>query len=485
MKKILARTLAFAFAATVCTGALAQTRKPNILVIWGDDIGRDNISAYSMGIMGYRTPNIDRIAKEGAIFTDSYAQQSCTAGRASFILGQHPFRTGLLTIGMPGSPQGIPDWAPTIADLLKAPGLRHRPVRQEPPGRPRLAPADGARLRRVPRQPLPPERRGRARDLLLPEGSGVQEEVRPARRAAHLVGRQGRPEDRGHRPAHPRSGCRRSTSRSTTPRTSSSDTQVKAGQAVLRLVQHDAHARLDASEAVGRRAAPASASTPTAWSSTTTWSARLLKQLDDLGHRRQHHRRLRHRQRRRDRHLAGRRHHAVPRREGHHLGRRLPRADARALAGRDQAGHHRQRHLLAGRLAADAAGRGRRAQHRREGEATGYTANGKTWKVHLDGYNFLPFFKGEAKKGPREEIFYFGQGGELNAVRWNDWKVNFAVQNGNIATASARRARLAGDRQPARRPLREGAARIRAVPALVRGQHLAVRAGAGRSSRRS
>ncbi len=73
-------------------------------------------------IAGYRTPNVDRIAKEGALFTDSYSQQSCTAGRASFILGQHPFRTGLLTIGMPGSEQGIPDWAPTTADLLKEQG---------------------------------------------------------------------------------------------------------------------------------------------------------------------------------------------------------------------------------------------------------------------------------------------------------------------------------------------------------------------------
>jgi arylsulfatase A-like enzyme len=85
-----------------CGGAAsAQTtaQKPNILVIWGDDIGVHNISAYNHGIMGYRTPNIDRIAAEGALFTDSYAQQSCTAGRASFILGQHPFRTGLLTVG--------------------------------------------------------------------------------------------------------------------------------------------------------------------------------------------------------------------------------------------------------------------------------------------------------------------------------------------------------------------------------------------------
>jgi len=102
--------------------ARAADKNPNILVIWGDDIGRDNISAYSLGMMGYHTPNIDRLAKEGALFTDAYAQQSCTAGRASFILGEHPFRTGLLTIGMPGSPQGIPDWAPTIADLLKQQG---------------------------------------------------------------------------------------------------------------------------------------------------------------------------------------------------------------------------------------------------------------------------------------------------------------------------------------------------------------------------
>jgi arylsulfatase A-like enzyme len=124
MVRTLINALSIAMAATLCGPAPAQTvqKKPNILVIWGDDIGRDNVSAYSLGIMGYKTPNIDRLAKEGALFTDAYAQQSCTAGRASFILGQHPFRTGLLTIGMPGSPQGIPDWAPTIADLLKAQG---------------------------------------------------------------------------------------------------------------------------------------------------------------------------------------------------------------------------------------------------------------------------------------------------------------------------------------------------------------------------
>ncbi len=97
----------------------AEAKKPNILVIWGDDVGMYNISAYHRGMMGGSTPNLDRIAKEGAIFTDAYAQQSCTAGRASFVLGQHPFRTGLLTIGMPGAKQGISEKDPTIAELLK------------------------------------------------------------------------------------------------------------------------------------------------------------------------------------------------------------------------------------------------------------------------------------------------------------------------------------------------------------------------------
>jgi arylsulfatase A-like enzyme len=93
-------------------GAEAQEKKSNILIIWGDDIGYHNISAYNHGIIGYRTPNIDRIAREGALFTDAYGEQSCTAGRPAFMLGQHPFRTGLLTIGMPGSNHGIPEWKP-------------------------------------------------------------------------------------------------------------------------------------------------------------------------------------------------------------------------------------------------------------------------------------------------------------------------------------------------------------------------------------
>ena len=96
--------------------------KPNILVIMADDIGVWNISAYHRGMMGGQTPNIDRIAREGALFTDYYGQQSCTAGRAAFITGQHPFRVGLLKVVMPGAKQGLQHGDPTIAELLKPHG---------------------------------------------------------------------------------------------------------------------------------------------------------------------------------------------------------------------------------------------------------------------------------------------------------------------------------------------------------------------------
>ena len=115
------RLLALLSLVLLLQSAYAQS-KPNILVVWGDDIGQSNISAYTMGLMGYRTPNIDRIAKEGMIFTDYYGEQSCTAGRSSFIMGQSVFRTGLSKVGLPGADQGMQEEDPTIAGLLKAQG---------------------------------------------------------------------------------------------------------------------------------------------------------------------------------------------------------------------------------------------------------------------------------------------------------------------------------------------------------------------------
>jgi arylsulfatase len=100
----------------------AQSSKPNILVIWGDDIGFWNVSVYSHGAMGYRTPNIDRIGKEGAVFSDHYAQPSRTAGRAAFITGQLPIRSGMVTVGTPGSPLGLKPQTVTLAEVLKSQG---------------------------------------------------------------------------------------------------------------------------------------------------------------------------------------------------------------------------------------------------------------------------------------------------------------------------------------------------------------------------
>lgn len=116
---VLALGLAFG---VLSSAQAADNKKPNILVIWGDDIGQFNVSAYNRGMMGYKTPNIDSIANQGALFTDWYGQQSCTAGRAAFITGQSPIRTGLTKVGLPGAPEGMKKEDPTIADLLKAQG---------------------------------------------------------------------------------------------------------------------------------------------------------------------------------------------------------------------------------------------------------------------------------------------------------------------------------------------------------------------------
>jgi len=122
MKKIFQAIMVFASAIGMITCAQAEDNKPNILVVWGDDIGQSNISYFTHGMMGYKTPNIDRIAEEGMAFTDYYGEQSCTAGRSSFIMGQSVFRTGLSKVGLPGAELGMREEEPTIAGLLKAQG---------------------------------------------------------------------------------------------------------------------------------------------------------------------------------------------------------------------------------------------------------------------------------------------------------------------------------------------------------------------------
>ncbi|MDJ0859503.1 MAG: arylsulfatase [Dinoroseobacter sp.] len=121
MKRLKSISLVFALA-SLSTSAFAQDKPLNFLMIWGDDIGYWNISAYNQGMMGYETPNIDRIAKDGMIFTHAYGEQSCTAGRASFVTGQSGFRTGLLKVGLPGAAEGMDPRDPTIAEYMKSKG---------------------------------------------------------------------------------------------------------------------------------------------------------------------------------------------------------------------------------------------------------------------------------------------------------------------------------------------------------------------------
>ena len=119
-KKIIILIIGFICCSVLSNDVLAQkNEKPNILVIWGDDIGWSNPSIYNMGMMGYKTPNIDKIGRDGIVFTDYYSQQSCTAGRAAFITGQSPYRTGLTKVGLPGAKEGLNILDPTIAGLLK------------------------------------------------------------------------------------------------------------------------------------------------------------------------------------------------------------------------------------------------------------------------------------------------------------------------------------------------------------------------------
>ena len=144
--------LSSALTAALCMiGVAAQaappSAKPNILVIFGDDIGITNISAYSDGVMGYETPNIDRIAKEGVRFPHYYGEQSCTAGRAAFLTGQHAIRTGLTKVGFPGAPMGMSQLDPVDRRAAQEPRLCNGSVRQEPCGRSQRLAADGQRLR--------------------------------------------------------------------------------------------------------------------------------------------------------------------------------------------------------------------------------------------------------------------------------------------------------------------------------------------------
>ncbi|MEW8381963.1 MAG: arylsulfatase [Candidatus Thiodiazotropha taylori] len=422
------KTLLILILTVFCGFAYATPGKPNILVIWGDDIGTHNISAYNHGIMGYETPNIDRIAKEGAMLTHYYAQQSCTAGRAAFIMGQHPFRTGLLTIGMPGSDHGIPDWAPTLGDLLKQEGyatgqfgknhlgdrdkhlptnhgfdeffgnLYHLNAEEEP------------ETYYYPKDPEFHKKYG-PRGVIKSTAGGKIEDTGPMTRKRmetaddEFVASALDFIERAHKEKKPFFTWVTGTRMHVWTRLKKESRGVTGiGLYPDGMVEHDGHVGqlLDKLDELGIAdntivvystdngaetiSWPDGGITPFHGEKGTTWE-------------------------------GGFRVPAVVRwpgtiKPGSKIGEIMSHEDwiPTLMSAVGQPG-------IVDKL------------------KKGYKANGKEWKVHLDGYDFSSYFKGETKQGPREEIYYFGQGGELNAVRWNDWKVHFATLEGGINTA--------------------------------------------------
>jgi arylsulfatase len=413
---------------TVLIGTTTAAAKPNILVIWGDDIGAHNISAYNHGVMGYETPNIDRLAKEGAMFTHYYAQQSCTAGRAAFITGQHPFRTGLLTIGMPGSEHGIPDWAPTLADLLKQEGYATAQM-----GKNHL----GDRDRHLPTAHGFDEFFGNLYHLnaeeepetyYYPKDPEFHKKFGP--RGVIKSTADGKIEDTG-----PMTRKRMETADEEFLNSGMDfiDRSVNSNKPFFlwfNSTRMHVWTRLK-KEAVGRTGIGLY---PDGMVEHDDHVGLLLNQLDKLG-------------------IADNTIVIYSTDNGAETiswpdggitpfhgekgttwegGFRVPcvvRWPGTIKPGTKISEIMSHEDWIPTLLAA--AGRSGIVDKLKDG----HVANGKKWKVHLDGYDFTPYFKGQSNKGPREEIFYFGQGGELNAVRWKDWKAHFAQLEGGINTA--------------------------------------------------
>jgi len=405
--------------------AQAQTDKPNILVVWGDDVGQSNISAYTHGLVGYKTPNIDRIANEGVTFTDYYGEQSCTAGRSSFIMGQSVFRTGLSKVGLPGAKEGMSEKDPTIAGLLKAQGyatgqfgknhlgdrdehlptnhgfdefygnLYHLNAEEEPENEdyfkdPALQKKFGPR--------------GVLHSWAMPDGSQKIEDTGPltkkrmetvdddtsdqAIRFIEDNTKAGKPwfvwwsGTRMHFRTHVKEELRGI----------SGQDEYADG-----MVEHDRHIGkfLDKLDQLGiadntivfystdngphYNTWPDAAATPFRGEKNTNW-------------------------------------------EG---GWRVPamvRWPGKIEAGQwnNQVVHHMD--WLPTFLAA--AGN----PNIKDELLKGVKANGRSYKVHLDGYNILPMLRGETAKSGRHEIFYFSDDGDLTALRYDDWKVIFMEQ---------------------------------------------------------
>ncbi len=401
-----------------------KTDKPNILVIWGDDIGQSNISAYTMGLVGYTTPNIDRIADEGMIFTDYYSEQSCTAGRSSFITGQSVFRTGLSKVGLPGAKEGISEKDPTIAELLKPLGyvtgqfgknhlgdrdehlptnhgfdefygnLYHLNAEEEPelPDYPNPEEYPNFRKKYGPRGVIHSYADGRIEDtgpLTKKRMETIDDEsIAAAKRFITNAVEANEPffvwwnGTRMHFRTHVKEELRGI----------SGQDEYADG-----MVEHDMHvgellALLDelgvadntivqygTDNGPHKNTWPDAGVNPFRGEKNTNWE-------------------------------GGWRTPSMVRWPGN--------IEAGAVSNEIMSGMDWLPTFLA------AAGNDNVKEELLEGK----TINDKTYKVHLDGYNFLPQLIGEVEKGPRNEIFYFSDDGDLTALRYDDWKLIFMEQ---------------------------------------------------------
>jgi arylsulfatase len=400
--------------------------KPNILVVWGDDVGQSNISAYTMGVMGYRTPNIDRIAREGMIFTDYYGEQSCTAGRSSFVMGQSVFRTGLSKVGLPGAELGMQEEDPSIAGLLKNHGyvtaqfgknhlgdrdehlptnhgfdqfygnLYHLNAEEEPEN------AD---------YPTDPEFRKKygPRGVIRSSADGKIEDTGPlTKKRMEVVDDDTSAQaikfiEKAVADDKPFfvwwSGTRMHFRTHVAPEKFAKikETHPKADEYTAGMIEHDTHIGLflDKLDELGiadntivfystdngphMNTWPDAAMTPFRGEKNTNWE-------------------------------GGWRVPSMVRWPG--------KIEPGAVS--NEIMHHMD--WLPTFLAA--AGE----PDVKEKLLTGHRAIGRKYKVHLDGYNFLPYLTGEVDKGPRNEIFYFSDDGDLTALRYQDWKLIFMEQ---------------------------------------------------------
>jgi arylsulfatase len=406
---------------------MAQTGKPNIVIIWGDDIGQSNLSAYTRGLMGYQTPNIDRVAREGMMFTDYYAEQSCTAGRASFITGQSGFRTGLTKVGLPGAKLGLQKEDPTIAELLKPMGYatgqfgknhlgdrdEHLPTNHgfdEFYGP--LYHLNASEEPEHPDYPKSPEflkkfgPRGVIHSFALPNGKQKIEDTGPltrkrmetvdrdvAARAADFIEKQ----NNAGKPVFVWVNFTHMHFRTHIPK------EIEGQSGRWQSAYHDAMIEHD--QNVGT----------------------VLNKIDKLG--------MAentivmygtdngpHMNTWPDAAMTPFRNEKNSNWEGAYRVPAMVRWPGKIKAG--TVSNDIMSHLdwlptlLATAGEPDIKGKLKK----------GHRAGKKKFKVHLDGYNFLPYLTGQTKKSPREEFFYFSDDGDLTALRFDNWKVIFAQQ---------------------------------------------------------